>query len=163
MKKSHSELGMTSPTTLASASGITANTSSLDNIIITKIENGTEGLSSNCFDHLFNMVLPASRQNALTICDYMSSMTLEINSSDHYRKNTIILLCNLSIFFKNAKLFKEITREDLPSFLNSYRKAGSVDPLHKWIGKYNLYRIQSMRFFKWLYSPDIEPSKRPNH
>ena len=72
---------MTSPTTLAPASGITANTSSLDNIIITKIENATKGLSFNCFHHLFNRVLPASRQNALTICDYMSSLRSEINPS----------------------------------------------------------------------------------
>ena len=60
-----------------------------------------------------------------------------------------------------TKLFKEITREDILSFLDSFRKVESVDPLHKWIGSYNLYRIQLMRFFKWLYSPDIEPDKRP--
>jgi hypothetical protein len=34
-------------------------------------------------------------------------------------------------------------------------------PLHKWIGTYNVYRIQLMRFFKWLYSPDIEQKQRP--
>jgi hypothetical protein len=91
-------------------------TSSSDNTIIrTKIENTTEGLSSNCFNYLFSRVLPASKgkENALTICDYMSSIKSEINPSDHYRKDTIILLCNFSTFFKNAKLFKEITREDL--------------------------------------------------
>ena len=32
--------------------------------------------------------------------------------------------------------------------------------LHKWIGTYNLYRIHLLRFFKWLYYPDIEPNKR---
>jgi integrase len=131
-----------------------------ENIIIkTKIENATEGLS-NCFNYLSNKVLPG-KENALTICDYVSSIKSEINPSDHYRKNTIILLCNLSMFFKNAKPFKEITREDLLSFLDSYRKAEIVDPLHKWIGTYNIYRIVLMRFFKWLYSPDIEPAKRP--
>jgi hypothetical protein len=45
-------------------------------IINTKIENATEGLSSNCFNRLSNMVLPASRgkENVLTICDYISSI-----------------------------------------------------------------------------------------
>ena len=90
-----------------------------DNMIKTKIENATEGLSSNCFNRLFGMVLPGSRENALTICDYMSSLKSEINPSDHYRKSTILLLCRLSIFFKNAKPFKEITREDFLSFLDS--------------------------------------------
>jgi len=77
-----------------------------------------------------------------------------------YRKDTIILLCNFSLFFKN-KIFKEIIREDLLSFLYSFRKIESVDPLHKWIETYNLYRIHLMRFFKWLYSPNLEQNKRP--
>ena len=46
------------------------------------------------------------------------------------------------------------------SFLDSYHKAENVDPLHKWIGTYNLYRMHLMRFFKWLYYPDIEQNKR---
>ena len=52
-------------------------------------------------------------------------------------------------------------REDILSFLDSLRKIESVNPLHKWIGTYNVYRIQLMRFFKWLYSPAIEQKKRP--
>jgi integrase/recombinase XerD len=130
--------------------------------IKTIIENATEGLS-RCFNYLSNRVLPGSRgkENALTICDYMSSLRSEINPSDNYRRDNIILLCDLSIFFSNAKSFKDITREDLLSFLDSYRKAESVDPLHKWIGTYNLYRMQLMRFFKWLYYPDVEQKKRP--
>jgi integrase/recombinase XerD len=36
-----------------------------------------------------------------------------------------------------------------------------IDPLHKWIGTYNTRRIYLLRFFKWLYNPDIEPDKRP--
>jgi integrase/recombinase XerD len=144
-------------TTIATATATTA--------IKTMIENATEGLSYRCFNYLFNKVLPSSRgkENALTICDYISSLRSEINPSDNYRRDNIILLCDLSIFFnnKNAKIFKEITREDLLSFLDSFRKAESVDPLHKWIGTYNIYRMQLMRFFKWLYYPDVEQKKRP--
>jgi hypothetical protein len=138
----------------AAATGTTSNSS--DNITTkTKIENATEGLPHRCFNYLYNRILPASRENALTICNYIFSLRSEINLSNHYRDDTIILLCNLSRYFKNAKLFKQMTREDLLSFLDSYRKAEDVDPLHKWIGTYNLYRINLMRFFKWLYSPDI--------
>ena len=65
-------------------------------------------------------VLPANKENALTVCDYISLLLKsEINPSDSYRKNNIlllcILLCTFSIFFKNAKLFKEVTREDILS------------------------------------------------
>jgi hypothetical protein len=131
-------------------------------IIKTKIEHVTEGLSHDCFNYLSNKVLTASigRKNALTICDYLSSLMSEVNPSDHYRRDVIMLLCNLSIFFKNIKPFKEIRREDVLSFLDSYRKPEDMDPLHKWIGTYNIYRIHLMRFFKWLYSPGVEPNKR---
>jgi hypothetical protein len=86
----------------------------------------------------------------------MSCLKSEINPSIHYRKDTIMLLCNISTFFKNDKLFKEITRDDFLSFLDSYRKTETADPLHKWIGTYNAYRMHLMRFFKWLYFPDTE-------
>ena len=32
--------------------------------------------------------------------------------------------------------------------------------MHKWIGTYNLFRSLLIRFFKWLYSPDIDYEKR---
>ena len=134
-----------------------------DNKVKWKIETAVEGLpsSSECFNYISNKVLPASTENALVICDYISSLKSETNPSYGYRKNTIILLCKFSIFFKNAKPFKDITPEDVLSFLDSFRKIESVDPMHKWIGTYNLYRIELMRFFKWLYYPYIESDKRP--
>ena len=149
---------MTSSTTISKSPSAASTT-----VIKTKIENATEGLSSYCLNYLSKRILPGLRgkENALTICDYISSLRSEINPSDNYRRDIIALLCNLSTFFKNTKLFKQMTREDLLSFLDSYRKPDSVDPLHKWIGNYNLYRIHLMRFFKWLYYPDIEPDKRP--
>ncbi len=45
--------------------------------------------------------------------------------------------------------------------LDSFRKPETIDPLHKWIGTYNIFRIHLMRFFRWLQSPDIEHNKRP--
>src|ERR1051325_3259837 len=131
--------------------------------IKTMIVNATEGLSSRCFNLLSNRVLPGSRgeENVLMICDYMSSLRSEINASDNYRRDNVIMLCDVSIFFGNAKSFKEMTRKDLLSFLDSYRKTENVDPLHKWIGTYNLFRMQLMRFFKWMYHPDVEQKKRP--
>lgn len=106
-------------------------------------------------------MLLVNKENVLTICDYISSLKSEINLSDRYRRDVIILLCTLATFFENHKLFKNITREELLSFLDSFRRIEIVDPLHKWIGTYNLYRIHLMRFFKWLYYPDLEFNKRP--
>lgn len=56
-----------------------------------------------------------------------------------------------------------MTRQDIVSFLDHYRKPESIDPLHKWIGTYELTRIYLLRFFKWLHRPsdDIAYKKRP--
>lgn len=39
------------------------------------------------------------------------------------------------------KLLVQLSREDVLAFLNSFRKSEVSDPLHKWIGTYNLYRV----------------------
>jgi len=134
-------------------------------VTATAIAAATEGLPSNCFNRLHNVSIK-QKQNALAICDYVFSLRSEVNPSDNYRRDIIKLLCSLSMFFNNnnnsnTKSFKEITREEFLSFLDSHRKPEDVDPLHKWVGTYNTYRIHLMRFFKWLYFPDIEPDKRP--
>lgn len=54
-----------------------------------------------------------------------------------------------------------MTRDDILSYLGSFRKPQESDPLHKLIGTYNLYRIHVQRFFKWLYYPEIEHKRRP--
>ena len=91
MKKSPLKPEMTSTTSTSVSSALTTRTTSTssDNIIIkTKIENATEGLSPSCFNHLYNRILPASRgkENALTICNYISSIKSEINPSDRLCK-----------------------------------------------------------------------------
>jgi hypothetical protein len=99
-----------------------------------------------------------SSENILITLDFLSAIKVECNLSDNHKKNLIILLSKLSLFLGN-KCFKEITRDDLLRFLDSLHKSESSDPLHKWIGTYNLYRVLLVRFFKWLYHPDIEQDK----
>jgi integrase/recombinase XerD len=124
-----------------------------------QIESATEGLATRHFNFLHNDVLPQNKENAMIICDYIQSMRQELNLSDSYREDIIVLLGNFSMFFNFKKSFKEVTREDILSFLDRFRKPEASDPLHKWIGTYNLYRIHLMRFFRWLYYPNIHPSK----
>src|SRR5215204_4119624 len=88
-------------------------------------------------------------------------MKNEINLSDNYRKLNIYALYRISRFFNNRKSYKELVREDLLQFLDSFRKTEASDSLHKWIGTYNIYRVLFIRFFKWLYYPNIEQKKRP--
>ena len=100
-----------------------------------------------------------SYENAQTIVNFVMALNTEINPSKNYRKSIVDVLCRLSKY--NGKNFNDMTRLDILDFLDSYRKPEASDPLHKWIGTYNLFRIILIKFFKWFYSPDIESDKRP--
>jgi hypothetical protein len=98
-------------------------------------------------------------ENAQTIVNFVMALNTEINPSKNYRTSIVDVLCRLSKH--NRKNFNDMTRQDILDFLDSYRKPEASDPLHRWIGTYNLFRIMLLKFFKWLYSPDIESDKRP--
>jgi integrase/recombinase XerD len=125
-----------------------------------KVDIVTSGLPSEYCKLLYRI----AENDALTICYYIASMKTEVNLSDNYRASLVKVLSKFSTFCSNKgnkQSFKELRREDIVAFLDSFRRTEAIDPLHTWIGTYNLYRIHLMRFFKWLYYPDIEPDKRP--
>jgi integrase len=121
-----------------------------------KINLTTEGLEPRYAKVLGNI----SKENALAIVEFMLNTITEINLSDNHKRNYINVLTQLSKFYHNKKSFKEMNREDILLFLDSYRKPENSDPLHKWIGTYNQYTVLLIKFFKWLYYPDIDPHKR---
>jgi integrase len=131
-----------------------------DPLLDRKIEDVASGLVPY-FSNILRKVLLSNKDNGLTIIAYINAMMTEVNLSDNYRRDLIFVLSTFSNYFQNKLSFKEITRDNLLAFLDSFRKPESIDPLHKWIGTYNTTRIHLARFFKWLYSPDIEPAKRP--
>jgi integrase/recombinase XerD len=121
-----------------------------------KINLITEGLEPLYAKALENI----SKDNALAIADFILNINIEINLSDNYKRNYIRVLTQLSKFYHDKKSFKEMLREDILLFLDSFRKDENSDPLHKWIGTYNQYTVLLVKFFKWLYYPDIESRKR---
>jgi hypothetical protein len=68
--------------------------------------------------------------------------------------NTVVIyiagISYLENFHKHKDLGK-MDRNDIISFLDSYRKPESVDPLHRWINTYNIRLTAICKFFKWLY------------
>jgi integrase len=88
------------------------------------------------------------------------SLAAEVNPSDNYRRGVIKCLTSFLVFSKPAEI-RKLERNDVLAFLESFRKSEIADPLHRWIGTYNLYRVHLLRFFKWLHNPNIEPDKRP--
>lgn len=143
---------------LSSQSQVSASTKIGSNsaILDKKIDETAAGLQSAVAKRLHSI----NETNAAIIVDYVASLKGEVNLADHYRRDVIIALCKVSEYNNNNKLFKDLTRTDVLEFLDSHRKNETIDPLHKWIGTYNTYRMHFLRFFKWLYSPDIEPTKR---
>lgn len=128
----------------------------IDSLFDNKIESATRGLRPDASRYLQSI----SIQNALVIINYITSMRTEINLSDNYRRDLIILLCRFSRA-NHHKPFEQVTRQDVVTYLDSFRKAEGIDSLHKWIGTYNLYRTHILRFFKWLYYPGIQADERP--
>jgi integrase/recombinase XerD len=125
-------------------------------LLDSKVEEITAGLQKCNSDKLRSI----SEYNAAAIIEYITAMKSEVNPSNNYRRDLIEVLSRFSRYIDN-KAFKQSTRTDIIGFLESYRKTEVADPMHKWIGTYNLYRIHLIRFFRWLHSPDIEPDKRP--
>ena len=126
------------------------------NIANRKFDLATAGLPSFIIKNLIQNVSP---ENALTIVEYILAMKTETNISDAYRIYTIQTLSLFSRFNKN-KSFTQMIRNNVLLYLDSSRKNDTLDPLHKWIGTYNLRRIVLRRFFKWLSYPNDEPRKR---
>jgi integrase len=139
---------------LSQASASTSTSSSA--LLERKIEECTAGLTASVTKQLISI----GENNAATIVKYTEVMRTEVNTSNHYRRDLILLLCRFSKYHSD-KPFKDISRENIVNFLDSLRKTETKDPMHKWIGTYNLFLIHLTRFFKWQYSPDIEPDKRP--
>jgi integrase len=111
-----------------------------------------------------HLLIKISRQNSLVIINYILAMQTETNTSQSYKGATISKLKKLAEFHNN-KAFKDMTRQDILAFLDEIRKPESVDPIHKWIGNYELTRIILLRFFKWLHAGlnrnDIPAKQRP--
>jgi hypothetical protein len=126
-----------------------------------KITLATEGFTSTKFCELVLRDRDRlSKENELTICEYIIAMKREVNPRPSHKRNTIQFLSELSKAVGNEKRFIDMTQEDLLCYLDKCRKPENEDPLHKWIGSYNTNLMALSRFFKWLHYPDIDDPKR---
>jgi hypothetical protein len=87
--------------------------------------------------------------------NYMLSLNAEDNPSVNYRKDIIECLtrfCHYKqpFYSKGQAHFNKLDRKDVITFLDSLRKSEMVDPLHRWIGTYNLYRVHLIYFFSYF-------------
>ena len=131
--------------------------------IIFLFERNLQAITDGLPKHILALLRrQKSKQNVVTIAEYIQAMKTEINPSASYRQAQIQVLCYLSSYHNSKILFSEMTRDDIISYLDSLRKPEYLDPLHKWIGTYNTRRVYLMRFFKWLHSSSSFSSSTTN-
>lgn len=95
----------------------------------------------------------------LVLQQYLMAMRIEGNCNTHYEKDISHTINSLERFVN--KDIRRVTTEDVVKFLNHFKKPEELDPLHKSIGTYNIHLGRLIRFFKWVYYPDLPPSQRP--
>jgi len=131
-------------------------------LLESKIILATEGFMTKYSESTLRNRSKLSEENASVIAEYILAMKREVNPRLNYMKDTIQFLSELSRVVGIAKKFIDMTRQDVVHYLDKCRKSENEDPLHKWIGTYNTKRIILIRFFKWLYYPNVDNSKRRN-
>ncbi len=138
-----------------------------DFLLEKKITIATEGFTTS---KLCELILRdrnrLSKENALTVSEYIIAMKREVNPRLGYKKLTIQFIAELSKTVGIAKKYIDMTRDDILCYLDKGRKPENEDPenedpFHKWIGSYNLKLIVLSRF-KWLHYHDIDDPKRRN-
>jgi integrase len=121
--------------------------------VLQRINSLTKSCSKQYFNSILRKLANESIENANTICDYILAEETEINIKNSTKEGRIKILVWLCNYHGNKKPFKELTKEDILSFLNNLRKPISEDPLQRWVGSYNGRQIILNKFFRWLYNP----------
>jgi hypothetical protein len=88
-------------------------------------------------EHTETVVYDIKTQNQKIIDDYIQARKTESNPAS---STQVVTSDTLNRFSRHVnKNFNDVTRDDIILFLNSVRKSETQDPMHKWIGTYNLY------------------------
>jgi hypothetical protein len=106
-----------------------------------KIEETIAGLQKSFSKKLRSI----GETNAASIAEYIAAMKSEVNLSNNYRRDIIDVLYRFSAFNDN-KPFRDLKRANMLTFLETFRRTETQDPMHKWIGTYNTFRIHLFRF-----------------
>jgi integrase family protein with SAM-like domain len=97
---------------------------------------------------------------AWDIVNYVKAMMAEFDPTKKTKKALTQQLILLSKHWKHQKSFKDMTRDDILSYLNSCRQPEEMDPLHQWKGSYNVRLVAFKKFFRWLYYPNLSRKER---
>lgn len=97
-----------------------------DPLIESKIDLTTDGLPRG-FNTQLKRLSALSPDNTRNIISFINALTVEINPSSNHKINYISVLCRFLRFHRNLS-FKEMTRDDIISFLDHVRRPEESDP-----------------------------------
>ncbi|MFL6360870.1 MAG: hypothetical protein ACJ72V_16230 [Nitrososphaeraceae archaeon] len=92
-----------------------------------KIALATEGFTTKFCELVLRDRDRLSKENALTICEYVIAMKREISPRPSYKKYTIEILSELSRAIGTEKKFIDMTRDDVLCYLDRCRKPENED------------------------------------
>jgi site-specific recombinase XerD len=93
--------------------------------------------------------------------DILAQFIISNRKERNIASNTVMAYINGIARLENYHKHKELgkmDRNDIVSFLDSFRKSETVDPLHKWINTYNIRLNTIYKFFRWLYGSKYDGS-----
>src|SRR5574341_482904 len=123
---------------------------------VEKVKAATDGLPPELGRLLLHRV---SKENGEDIASFILAMKQELDISVNYRRNLIRTLSYLSESLKQ-KPFRQMTKEDIISYLETARRTKEEDLLDRWYTTWNLRIIEITKFFKWLYYPKVNAKER---
>jgi site-specific recombinase XerD len=112
-----------------------------------RVMEATSGLNNRYF------VVMAERMS-VNNADILAKFIISNRKERNIAINTIMLYIDGIAYLENYLEHKDLDkmdRNDIISFLDSYRKPKTMDPLHKWINTYNIRLDTICKFFRWLY------------
>ena len=117
---------------LTTIEGPSSSSNTNDNLLSSSLERkitlATEGFTTSRFCELILRDRSRlSKENALTVCDYVIVMKMEVNPRFSYKKYTIQVLAELSKAVGIAKKFIDMTRDDVLLYLDRCHKPENED------------------------------------
>lgn len=122
-----------------------------------RLEQTTSGLVGSTK----KMIASQIEENKQILCDFLHEITYKENLSDGSKDAYIKALCYLLRDVGTAKSLKKLAAQDVELYLQSHQKPKYQDPKQRWISTHNMRAVTSIKFFRWLYYPDLPAKNRP--
>lgn len=126
----------------------------------TEIKQRIVEATSELNKHYVAMV---AERTSLKNADILSRFIITGKKERNISRNTIMTYIDGIVYLENYHQHKDLekmNKNDIVSFLDSYRKSEAEDSLHRWINTYNLRFQILFKFFKWLYNSKYDDDSK---